>query len=166
MGHMWSEGKAMANGETAGLGEEARRIVQQTVDLMELAAMATVAEESDEQIVIDMAGADIGILIGRRGETLQALQLIAAAIFHRKTDSEVRLIVDAEGYRDRRADTLTEKALQIANEVRESGKEAVLDSLSAFERRVVHLALADDPDVYTYSEGEGRERVLVISPKA
>lgn len=155
----------MANGETAGLGEEARRIVQQTVDLMDLAAMATVAEESDEQIVIDMAGADIGILIGRRGETLQALQLIASAMFHRKTDSGVRLIVDAEGYRDRRADTLTKKALQIANEVRESGREAVLDSLSAFERRVVHLALADDPDVYTYSEGEGRERVLVISPR-
>lgn len=155
----------MANAETAGLGEEARRVVQRTVDLMGLAAMATVAEESDDQIIIDMAGADIGILIGRRGETLQALQLIAAAVFHRKTGAEVRLVVDAEGYRDRRTETLTGRALQIANEVRASGKEAVLDSLSAFERRVVHMALADDPDVYTYSEGEGRDRVLVISPR-
>ncbi|MBD3176379.1 MAG: KH domain-containing protein [Armatimonadia bacterium] len=155
----------MSKAETAGLGEEARKVVQQLVDLMGLAAMATVAEESDEQIIIDMAGADIGILIGRRGETLQALQLIAAALFHRETESDVRLIVDAEGYRDRRSDSLTEKAKQIADEVRSSGKEAVLDSLSAFERRVVHLALSEDPDIYTYSEGEGRERVLVISPK-
>lgn len=155
----------MAKVDTAGLGEQARRVVQQMVDHMGLAAMATVAEESEEQIVIEMAGADIGILIGRRGDTLQALQVIAAALFHRKTGSEVRLVVDAEGYRSRRADTLTQRALQIANEVRTTGREAVLDSLSASERRVVHLALADDPDVYTYSEGEGRERVLVISPR-
>lgn len=147
------------------LGEEARAIVQETLTHMGMNALATVADASDEQIVIDMAGKDIGILIGHQGETLAALQFIAAAIFRRRTGSEVRVVLDAEGYRDRRARALTERARQAADNVRATGKEAVLDSLRPYERRIVHMALAEDPDVYTYSEGEGDDRCLIISPR-
>lgn len=146
-------------------GDEAAVIVQEILGKMGLNALATVSDEDDEQIAIDMAGTDVGILIGRHGETLQALQLIVGGIFHKRTGSSARVLVDAEGYRERRADQLRERARHIADQVRESSREAVLDSLSAYERRIVHLELADDPDVYTYSEGEGDNRSLVISPK-
>jgi spoIIIJ-associated protein len=155
----------MPEGTARTPGDEAAVIVQEILGKMGLSALATVADETEDQVTIDMAGNDIGILIGRHGETLQALQLIVGGIFHRRTGSSARILVDAEGYRERRAEQLRQRARHIADQVRESGREAVLDSLTAYERRIVHLELADDPDVYTYSEGEGDNRSLVISPK-
>lgn len=145
--------------------EEARAIVQAILDSMGAALSCEVVEDADEQIVIDMRGEDAGLVIGRQGEALAALQLIASVIFHRKTGLGTRLILDAEGYRERRTEGLKEQALRVAASVKSSGREAVLESLRPFERRIVHLALADDPDVFTYSEGEGDDRALVISPR-
>ncbi len=146
-------------------GEEARAIVQAILDSMGAAISSEVVEESDEQIVVDMRGEDAGIVIGRQGETLAALQLVASVIFHRRTGLGTRVILDAEGYRERRTAGLKEQALRVAASVKSTGREAVLESLRPFERRIVHLALADDPDVFTYSEGEGDDRALVISPR-
>jgi len=146
-------------------GEEARAIVQAILDSMGAAISSEVVEESDEQIVVDMRGEDAGIVIGRQGETLAALQLVASVIFHRRTGLGTRVILDAEGYRERRTAGLKEQALRGAASVKSTGREAVLESLRPFERRIVHLALADDPDVFTYSEGEGDDRALVISPR-
>lgn len=145
--------------------EEARLIVQDLLDRMGLNVLATVADESEEQIVVDMAGTDVGIVIGHHGDTLSALQLIASVMLHRRTGASARLLLDAEGYRDRRTSALTEQALRVAASVRTTGREAVLESLRAHERRIVHMALADDPDVFTYSEGEGDDRALIISPR-
>ncbi len=145
--------------------EEARAIVQAILDSMGAALSCEVVEDADERIVIDMRGEDAGLVIGRQGEALAALQLIASVIFHRKTGLGTRLILDAEGYRERRTEGLKEQALRVAASVKSSGREAVLESLRPFERRIVHLALADDPDVFTYSEGEGDDRALVISPR-
>jgi spoIIIJ-associated protein len=145
--------------------EEANVIVQELLDRMGLSVLATVADESDEQIIVDMAGTDVGIVIGHHGETLSAMQLLASVMLHRRAETNARLLLDAEGYRDRRANALTEQAKRHAASVKATGREALFEGLRPHERRIVHMALQDDPDVYTYSEGEGDDRVLVISPR-
>lgn len=145
--------------------EEGRAIVQELLDRMGLEVVAAVADESDEEILIDMTGSDVGIVIGRHGETLSALQLLASVTLRRSTETEARLLLDAEGYRDRRTQALTEQAHRHAASVKASGREALFEGLKAHERRIVHMALAEDPEVFTYSEGEGDDRVLVISPR-
>jgi len=147
---------------SAEIGREA---LQAIIDKMGLSATVVVAEDTDEQVVLDMQGDDIAILIGRQGDTLNALQLIVGVIVGRATEQRRRVLVDAQGYRERRAEALCARAEEVAKQVRESGREALIESLHAYERRIIHLALADHPDVYTYSEGEGDDRVLVISPR-
>ncbi len=83
----------------------------------------------------------------------------------RTTNVKRRVILDAEGYRQHHKETLEDKAREYAKYVKEEGKEAVLEPQSPRDRRIVHMALSDNPDVYTYSEGEGENRHVVISPK-
>ena len=118
-----------------------------------------------DQVILDMVGGDTPRLIGRHGQTVNAIQYLVGIVTNRRMEAKVRVVVDAEGYRARREDALRKQALYLAKQVKEGGQEAVLDSLTANERRIIHTTLADDPDVYTYSEGEDPERRLVISPK-
>jgi len=125
-----------------------------------------VLKHSDEdEVVIDIVGPDVAILIGRHGQTLDALQYLVGIIANRTAVSRRRVILDAERYRERHQETLERKAFEYAKAVKAEGKEAVLEPQSPRDRRIVHCALADDPDVYTYSEGEGDDRHVVISPK-
>jgi spoIIIJ-associated protein len=155
----------MCDAPGAGLGDAARGTVQDILAHTGLEATASVLGEAPDEVVIDLSGPDVGILIGRHGETLHALQLLASAIFHRRTGTTARLVIDAEGYRERRADALRQRAREVADRVRSTGREAVMQSLRADERRIVHMELAEDPDVYTYSEGEGDDRALIVSPR-
>jgi spoIIIJ-associated protein len=118
--------------------------------------------------VLDVAGAgdeDIGLLIGRRGETLAALQHLLNLIVNHQTHSDARYMVDVEGYRRRRENALRDLALRIADRVRENGQSMTLEPMPPAERRIVHIALADDPDVQTISIGEGEARKVAITPK-
>jgi len=116
-------------------------------------------------IALDIEGDDLGILIGRQGQTLSCLQYIVRLIVGHQTKAWVPIIVDVEGYKQRRYEALQALAWRMAEQVKASGAPFTLEPMSAYERRIVHLALAEHPDVTTQSIGEGEARKVVILPK-
>ncbi|MCE5324423.1 protein jag [bacterium] len=145
--------------------DETLRIVGDVLKAMKVNAKPVLKSADDEEVVINIAGDDVAILIGKHGQTLDALQYIVGLAVAKYSDSRRRLILDAENYRARHQEIIEAKAREYADAVRAEGREAVLDPQNPRDRRIVHMTLADDPDVYTYSEGEGDYRHVVISPK-
>jgi spoIIIJ-associated protein len=127
--------------------------------------------EGEEPLVLNIRGADersssaLSVLIGRRGETLAALQLLMHLVVSKQGDTRERVIVDVEGYRHRREENLRTMAQRIAQQVRTSGRAVMLEAMPPNERRIVHMALADFEDISTESEGEGDQRRVVVSLK-
>jgi spoIIIJ-associated protein len=116
--------------------------------------------------VLDIQGdEDLGVLIGRRGETLAALQYLTRLIVGQKTGRWVELVVDVQHYRARRGQALQNLALRMAEQVEETGRGVTLEAMPPAERRIVHLALRDHPHVMTHSIGEGENRKVMILPK-
>jgi len=115
--------------------------------------------------VLDIEGEDLGLLIGRRGSTLAALQYMINVIVTRKMDSRVLVTVDVEHYHRRREETLRNLAHRMASRVRQSRRPVTLEPMPANERRIIHLALTDDQNVVTGSVGQGDDRKIVIRPK-
>jgi spoIIIJ-associated protein len=120
--------------------------------------------ERDDELVGSFDGEEVGPLIGRRGQTIDAIQHLARRIVFKSGESSARVIVDADGYRERRERALCEEADEAADEAIEHGEAIELDPMPASERRVVHEHLRLRGDVRTHSEGEEPERFLVISP--
>jgi spoIIIJ-associated protein len=121
--------------------------------------------ETDEYVQFILSGEHMGTLIGRRGDTLDALQYLANIISNKSHEADrKRIILDAEGYRSRREETLTRLAKRLAARVKRTGHKVVLEPMSPLERRLIHTALQNDPEVKTLSEGEEPYRRLVISP--
>ncbi|MCE5315204.1 MAG: RNA-binding cell elongation regulator Jag/EloR [Armatimonadota bacterium] len=145
--------------------DEILRIVRDVLKAMEVDAKPVLQSSDSEEVTVNIAGGDVAILIGKHGQTLDALQYIVGLAAAKYSDTRRRLILDAEGYRARHQEMIEAKAREYADAVRAEGKEAVLDPQNPRDRRIVHMYLADDPDVYTYSEGEGDYRHVVISPK-
>jgi spoIIIJ-associated protein len=124
-----------------------------------------IVERTDEGLVGRVEGEDLGLLIGRHGQTIDAVQHLAQRIvFPDGTTGSERVIVDAGGYRERRAEELRADADEAATEVLETGEPVELESMSPAERRVVHEHLRDRTDVETHSEGDEPDRRLVITP--
>lgn len=146
------------------LAEAGRDLLQRMVDLMGLDGEVVIEECTEDEVRLNVEGEDMGLLIGRHGATLDAIQLIVAIGANREVEDGARVIVDAENYRSRHRQVIEARALKLAEEAAESGREVVVPNLKAYERRLMHLALKSNPDVETYSEGEGDDRVLVISP--
>lgn len=127
--------------------------------------------EGEEPLILNIRGADersssaLSVLIGRRGETLAALQLLMHLIVSKQSDTRERVIIDVEGYRHRREENLRSMAHRIAEQVRSSGRAVMLEAMPPNERRIVHMALADFDDISTESEGEGDQRRVVVSLK-
>lgn len=115
--------------------------------------------------VLDIVGADLGILIGRRGETLRDLEYLARLIVASKTHSNDRFAVDVEGYRARRERVLRELAKRMADRVRQNRQPITLEAMPPNERRIVHITLKEHPTVKTQSIGEGDRRRVMILPK-
>jgi spoIIIJ-associated protein len=133
------------------------------VDLKPLPASA---RDEGFQAHLDVVGAeDVGILIGRRGETLGALQFLTTLITAKKVGKWTKILVDVEGYRLRREQSLRTLADRIALRVQQTRQPMALEAMPANERRIVHLALQNHPAVTTASTGEGEQRRVVISPK-
>jgi len=116
-------------------------------------------------IALEVDGEDLGILIGRRGETLAALQYILRLIVAHQEKARVPLTVDVEGYKQRRYGSLRELALRMAQQAVSTRQSRTLEPMPADERRIVHLALSVNPDVVTQSVGEGELRKVVIMPR-
>ena len=115
--------------------------------------------------VLDINGSDLGLLIGRRGSTLAALQYMVNLIVSRQRQSWVLVSIDVERYRRRREESLLGLARRMADRVRQTGRAISLEPMPPAERRIIHLALADDPDVTTGSIGVGESRKVVIDPR-
>lgn len=122
-------------------------------------------EKPGDQLTFDVMGDDLGILIGRRGQTLASLQFMVRLIVSHQTKSWVPIVVDVESYRRRRSEKLEALAERLAEQVRERGRPFTLRPMLPYERRIIHLALADYPSVTTESIGEGESRRVVIRPQ-
>ena len=123
-----------------------------------------VDEVDDEELRVEIYGGDPGKVIGRAGRTLAALEYITNAVINRDEGSRVRVSIDVGGYKRRRDERLRTEARKAASRVRKTGRPVELDAMSAAERRVVHMALADDPDILSESSGEGKNRHVVVKP--
>lgn len=124
----------------------------------------TVAE-SEGVFNVQLETKEPGILIGYHGETLAAIQLIVGMIAWRKSGEWTKVLVNIGDYRERRQESLERMAASVAQEAKLSGQPQALSPMSAFERRLIHLTLASDPEVETLSEGEGKERHVVVKTK-
>lgn len=144
--------------------ERVRVIVERVLDELELEGEVEV-EEDEEEIRAEVEGEDdLGLLIGRRGQTIDAVQLLCHRAAFRGREDRKRVTVDAAGYRRRRAETLERQADQAAERASRSGRPAELEPMSASERRVVHNHLAERAGIETYSEGDEPERFVVVAP--
>jgi spoIIIJ-associated protein len=144
-------------------------------ELEDLLAEIAEALDLDVEIEVSMSdgvlsgclrGDDLGLFIGRRGQTIDAVQHLAQRIVFHEGPSDVRVVVDADGYRERRAESLRADADDAADEVLRTDRPVELDPMPASERRIVHEYLRERGDVRTHSEGEEPERRLVVSPLA
>ncbi len=117
-------------------------------------------------LVLNIEGKDLGILIGRRADTLSALQYLMRAIINQQTHRWMNIVVDVENYRRRREESLKRLALRMAEQVARTGRPVVLEAMPPSERRIIHIALRDHPDVYTVSVGKDPRRKVTIRPKS
>jgi spoIIIJ-associated protein len=123
-------------------------------------------EHSEPYLLLDVQGGDLGALIGRRGETLESLQFLLRLMVNQRLRRWQNIVVDVEGYKERRVNQLKQLALRTANQVATTGRTVALEPMPANERRIVHIALRDHPDVYTESSGEGERRKVQIIAKS
>jgi len=145
--------------------EALEELLEEIVDGLRLEADVEVVER-EGVLSGRLDGEDVGLFIGRHGQTIDAVQHLAQRIVFPDGPSAVRVVIDANGYRERRAETLRADADEAADEAVSSGKPVELDPLPPFERRIVHEYLRERGDVETHSEGNEPERYLVITPVA
>lgn len=153
------------NGALVDKREQAASILRDILDRMGIDAEVS-AFDDGERIILDAHGAESGLVIGKKGATLDALQYLVNRIVSKKPGDGPIIIVDAEGYRGRREDSLADLARRLADKAIRSGRPVAVEPMNAHDRRIVHTTLADHPGVTTESEGEGTARRVVIFPKA
>jgi spoIIIJ-associated protein len=130
---------------------------------MEVESKVTIDYDKDESVMnIDVAGPDMGILIGKRGQTLDALQYLISLFVNKKSESYIRVKLDTENYRQRRKDTLENLARNIAFKVKRTRRSFTLEPMNPYERRIIHSSLQNDKYVSTRSEGEEPYRKVVV----
>jgi spoIIIJ-associated protein len=143
--------------------ERLRELVTRVVEAFAVSGSVEVHED-EESLRATVEGEDLGLLIGRHGETIDALQHLAFRIVYRDDGPRKRVVVDAAGYRDRRAAVLERQADRAVAQATKSGRPVALEPMPAAERRLVHEYLRDRPEIETYSEGQEPQRRLVVAP--
>lgn len=142
----------------------ADRLLQSIFKAMEIPVEVNIKEQ-DQVLNITIEGPDLGVLIGRRGETLDALQYLMNLATNKNQEQRRKVILDVEGYRHRREETLQKLATRLADKAKQRGRSVVLEPMNSQERRIIHTALQGRDDIYTFSEGEEPFRKIIISPK-
>jgi spoIIIJ-associated protein len=140
-----------------------RALLEQVLDACGIRGQIAI-EEAEEALYATVTGPDLGLLIGRHGQTIDALQYLANAMMHRG-GQRIEVTIDAQGYRERRARSLHEAALKAAAEVRRTGQPVVLEPMTSVERKIVHLRLKELAGVATASEGAEPNRHVVVTPE-
>jgi spoIIIJ-associated protein len=157
------EESASRTGGAADAQARVREVVERVVEALGVGGAVDV-EETDEEIRATVSGDDLGLLIGKHGATIDAVQHLAARIAFRGSMSRKSVVVDASGYRERRASALHRAADEAVQDAISYGRPVELEPMSAPERRIVHTYLRDRTDVQTHSEGDEPERRLVVTP--
>jgi spoIIIJ-associated protein len=155
------------------IANTAKKVLEELLALMGLNGEVLPSDEftaTDDNgmytsIGLNIEGEDLGILIGRRGQTMVSLQYIVRLIMTHKMQVQVPIVLDVEGYKQRRCEGLRTLATRLAEQVKTRKVPFVMEPMPAFERRVIHMTLADHPDVITESTGIGPSRKVVITPK-
>ncbi len=145
--------------------EHARKVVDEILTKMKIDYQINKVEADHGTVRINIVGNDMGLLIGRKGETLNSLQYIAGLIINRQLNEKVRLVLDVEDYRKKREESLESLALRLSDKVKSTQKNVVMRPMSSQERRIVHTVLQEDPQISTYSMGDEPNRKVVISLK-
>ena len=143
--------------------ERAEDFLRHILDSMELSADLAIESGEENTISIDITGDDMGILIGRRGETLSALQYLTSLAVNRHTEEYYRVVLDTENYKKRREETLKRLAKKLAGNAVRYRRNVTMEAMSPYERRIIHSELQNDPMVTTYSTGEEPNRKVVIA---
>lgn len=120
-------------------------------------------DEEESQINIELKGNEMGMLIGKRGQTLDSLQYLTSLVANKKTEKYVKIKIDTENYRQRRKETIENLARNVANKVKKTGRPAFLEPMNPYERRIIHAALQSDKYVDTHSEGDEPHRKVVVT---
>jgi len=159
--------------EEEDLGAIAREILESLLNLLGLDTSVSLRESpgetpvgTDAHVLLNIEGEDLGILIGRQGQTLAALQYLVRTIISHRLKLKVPLTIDVEGYRERRVESIQSLAQRLADQVAAKREPFMMQPMTAYERRIVHVELAEDPDVATHSIGIGDGRRVVIEPKS
>ena len=162
------EPKAVVPAEQADRATAAGRaqeFLQQLTQLMGVNVSVAVATDEEGNIRVNMEGDTLGILIGRRGETLDALQYLTSLQVNKGQDNYTRVTLDTEGYRAKREEALIRLANRMANRAQKTGRKVAMEPMNPYERRILHSALQNHPAVTTHSEGEEPNRHVVITLK-
>ena len=149
----------------AGLAVE---VVNNILGPAKVNVVSTLRAAHDPEVggpIIDLTGEDSGLLIGRRGQTLTALQFLANLIVRQELGEDVRVVLDVEHYRQRREASLRDMAAKVGSRVHQTGRSITLEPMSAADRRIIHVSLADHPGVSTESVGFGDDRKVTVNPK-
>ena len=141
------------------------QFINDTLKAMNMEVKTSASIDEDGALCIDMEGEHMGILIGKRGQTLDALQYLANRVANKHQDGYVRVKLDTENYRARREETLKHLAKNIAHKVKRNRRPVALEPMNPYERRIIHSALQSDPYVTTHSEGEEPYRKVVVTLK-
>jgi spoIIIJ-associated protein len=144
--------------------EEAKKFLLDVSKKMGSPVMIDV-KRNGRQVTFYLKGEKIALLIGKRGQTLNSLQYLTQLFINRLADQYINITLDAEGYREKRNETLTVLAVRIAEKVMNTGKEIPLEPMPSYERKVIHTALVGNKKVKTFSSGEDPHRYIVIAPK-
>ncbi|MBR0518298.1 protein jag [bacterium] len=160
-GNKFARVKAILKNDAEDITDE---IIQKILSYLDLTG--EIEKEQDGDVLrLNIIGGDMGILIGKKGQTLDALQFLLSLIYNKKKKDKAKIILDIEGYRQRRERSLKDMAIKLAEKVKYDRKNVTLDPMMPNERRIIHLTLQNHPDVITFSQGEEPMRRVVISPK-
>lgn len=144
----------------------AKSFLERIFNAMNIQAKIDIEYDQEEGVVqIDLSGDDMGVLIGKRGQTLDSLQYLTSLVVNKESDSYLKVKLDTENYRERRRETLENLAKNLAFKVKRTKKQVVLEPMNPYERRIIHSALQYDKFVETHSEGEEPYRKVVITLK-
>ena len=146
--------------------DEAKEFLAKIFKAMKIeVVMEKFVNKKDGCVVLKLHGDDMGILIGKHGQTLDSLQYLTNLVANKNTENRVHIVIDVENYRDRRAETLTRLAKRLADKVKKSGERIVLEPMNPHERKIIHTALQNDSKITTLSEGSEPYRKVVIELK-
>lgn len=144
--------------------DSARVFLEDLFKAMDLEVKMAI-QQKDDTLTINIEGPQMGVIIGRRGQTLDSLQYLVSLVVNKTSDKYVKVFVDTENYRQKREETLMRLAAKMAGKVRKVGKTIALEPMNPYERRIIHASLQSNPYIQTYSEGEEPFRKVVIALK-